>query len=305
MWNMNTTTTKILAVALCLIGAVSCSKKIDSDFANRDVSLLEIKLKGQMGTAIIEHGSEGASATVYIMASPGYDYAAVEVLGLVVSHGAKASVKAGETLNFSNPERKAKITVTSESGNTLNWTIFLEAYDAFYVGTWRVIDVKLCCNQRLANCGDGSWETQLSGSEFGSFGKPEYDNRITITIDPIDETKNSLTGTITNDAGADGEYGHFWGVFSPYSVEAPMDMDPRLRYLIPPGEAVWELDLTTNRMHITKNNVTSVMTFAQDGNNCRFRFILPSAASEPSQNGFHDNMWRSSYELYYVVYKMN
>lgn len=304
MWKMNTTT-KILAAVLCLVAAASCSKKIDSPFAGKDVSLLEIKLKGQMGTAIIERGAESASATVYIMASDGFDYSAVEVLGVVVSNGAKASVKAGETLNFSNPERKAKITVTSPSGNSLNWTIYLEPYDAFYVGTWRILDIKLCCNQRLANCGDGAWETQISGSEFGNFGKPEYDNRITITMDPLDETKNSLKGTITNSAGADGEYGHFWGVFSPYSVENPMDMDPRLRYLLPPGEASWELDLTTNRMQITQNNVTSVMTFAREGDdNCRFRFILPSAASEPSQNGFHDNMWRSSYELYYYVYKM-
>ena len=81
-------------------------------------------------------------------------------------------------------------------------------------------------------------------------------------------------------------------------------MDSRLRHLLPLGKSEWELDLTTNKMSITKDNVTSVMTFARRGDNVLLRFALPSAASEPSQNGFYDNMWRSSYELYYEVYKM-
>ncbi len=295
---------KKLAIAvLAAVLAVSCSKTIDSPLANRDVSLLEIRFKGQMGTAVIERTDESASATVYVLNSSGFDWSAVEVEGVVVSSGASASVAKGDKLNFSNPERRASLVVTSKSGNKLKWWIYLEPYDAFYVGRWRVIDIKLCCNQRLAGCGEGAWETQLSGSEFGTFGKPEYDNRIQIDINE-GVTNNKLSGTITNEAGADGEYAHFWGVLSPYSVESPLDMDSRLRHLLPAGTSDWELDLTTNKMSITKDNVTSVMTFGERGENRLFRFSLPSAADEPSQNGFYDNMWRSSFELYYEVYKM-
>lgn len=295
---------KRLTFILLILAAAACSKAIDSPLAYNDMSLLEIQIKGQMGTAVIERGRSGASATLFVLESDGFDYSRVEVTGVVVSYGATASVTAGGILNFSNPERRAKLTVTSGSGKQMDWWIYLKPYDAFYVGTWRIIDVKLCCNQRLANCGDGSWETQLSGSEFGDFGKAEYDDRIIITMNE-GVKNNKLTGEITHTAGADGEYGHFWGVFSPYSKEAPLDMDPRLRYLLPPGTNPWELDLTTGQMKITAGNVTSTMYFGERGEDRLFRFTLPSAGSEPSQNGFYDNMWRSSYELYYEVYKMN
>lgn len=295
---------RLLFTLFITLASISCTKKIDSPLALNDLSLLEIQIKGQMGTAVIERGRHEASATIFVMEGNGFDYSSVEVAGIVVSYGASASVTAGSTLNFSNPERRAKITVTSGSGRKMDWWIYLKPYDAFYVGTWRIIEIKLCCNQRLANCGDGSWETQLSGSEFGDFGKAEYDNRIIITMNE-GVKNNKLSGEITNTPGNDGEYGHFWGVFSPYSKEAPLNMDPRLRHLMPPGTSTWELDLTTNQMKITGGNVTSTMFFGERGEDKLFRFNLPNAGGEPSQNGFYDNMWRSSYELYYEVYKMS
>ncbi len=293
-----------ILAAVALASLCSCHKTIDKQLPCNELSLLELRIKGQMGTAHIERNGSEASATVYVMAGDDYSYSAVEVEGIVVSRYAKASVKTGQTLDFNNPEHKAKITVTSESGHTLDWWIYIEQYDAFYVGRWKITEIKLACNQRVAGCGDGSWTTQLSASEFGTFGKTEYDNIITITMD--DEMKgNNLAGTITNDAGNDGGYADFFIVLSPYSKEEPLDMNPRLRHLLPAGTASWELDLTTNQMYITKDNITSTMTFGTDEyGNTLFRFILPSAAGEPSVNGTHDNMWRSSTELFYVVSKL-
>lgn len=58
-------------------------------------------------------------------------------------------------------------------------------------------------------------------------------------------------------------------------------------------------------MTITKDNVTSSMTFRnRSGNSCSFCFDLPSAVAEPSQNNFYDNMWRSSTQLRYDVVKV-
>ena len=150
--------------------------------------------------------------------------------------------------------------------------------------------------------GDGAWTTQLSSGEFGTYGLPEYDDRVTITLGEISD--NELTGTLVHSAGDDGAYGNFWGVYAPYSVEAPLDMNPRLRHLLPPGESQWTLDLTTNQMKITQNNVSSTMIFGTEGNNRLFRFLLPSAAGEPGRDSFYDNMWRSSTELFYVMYKV-
>ena len=226
-----------LTILLCTaLLAASCVKTIDKVLPRGDMSLLELKIQGQLGTAVIDRDEDECSATVYVMARADFPYAAVPVEGIVVSAGATASVTRGSTLNFSNPERKAKITVTSESGNSLDWFIYLETYDAFYVGEWKILECKLACNQRVSGSGDGAWTTQLSGSEFGTTGLAEYDDRIIITMNP-EMQDNMLTGTLEHTAGADGEYGHFWGVYPPYSVEEPLDMDPRLRHLLHPGKS--------------------------------------------------------------------
>lgn len=296
---------KKIILMLSVMAAFACTKTIDKDLPSNEMSLLELRIKGQMGVAVIERTHVRASATVYVMAEPGYPYAAVPVESIVVSRFASASVEESGTLNFNNPERKAKITVTSESGKSMDWWVYLKQYDAFYVGTWKVVDCKLCCNQRVAGAGDGAWETQLSGSEFASYGLPEYDNTVTITMDK-EMSGNNLVGKIVHDAGNDGLYGNFYGVLAPYSVEAPLDMNPRLRHLLPPGESDWELDLTTNQMRITKDNVTSTMFFGDDQyGNKLFRFTLPDAGQEPSRDGFYDNMWRSSVELYYAMFKID
>ena len=130
-----------LTILLCTaILAASCVKTIDKVLPRGDMSLLELKIQGQLGTAVIERDEDECSATVYVMARADFPYAAVPVEGIVVSAGATASVTKGGTLNFSNPERKAKITVTSESGNSLDWFIYLETYDAFYVGEWKILE---------------------------------------------------------------------------------------------------------------------------------------------------------------------
>ena len=269
----------LILAAAALLALTSCTKTIDRTLPGNERSLLEIKIKGQLGKAVIERDEDECSATVYVMAMADYPYAAVPVEGIVVSEGATPSVGKGGTLNFSNPERRAKITVTSESGKTLDWYIYLETYDPFYVGEWRIIEVKLFCNQRVSGSGDGSWTTQLSGAEFGNYGLPEYDDHIIISMDP-EPQDNTLLGKMEHTAGKDGEYGHFWGVYPPYSIEAPLDMDPRLRHLLHPGESQWKLDLTTGQMEITKDNITSTMIFGTEGDNVTFRFILPDAGKE-------------------------
>lgn len=295
---------KALRWILPLLVIASCSKTIDKDIVSGDVSLLEIRIKGQLGNALIERDYDESRATVYVMEKADFPYSAVPVEGIVVSSGASSSISSGQTLNFSNPERRAKVVVTAANGNKMDWWIYLKAYDAFYVGEWAIVDIKLHCNQRVSGSGEGVWDTSLKGAEFGGNCNAEFDNHIIITMDDEPEN-NMLTGTITNTPGLDEEYGHFWGVGAPYSIESPLDMDPRLRHLLPPGEAKWKLELSTGQMKITKDNVTSTMIFGTDQwDNTLFRFPLPDAGKEPSRDGFYDNMWRSSTELFYAMKKL-
>jgi hypothetical protein len=291
-------------VAAVIISTISCTKRINGDLPSREKSILEFKVKGQMGMATFERDGDNAQATVYILQRDDYVYSGVEVTGIVVSRYATASVKSGETLNFSNPERKAKVTVTSASGESLDWWIYLKSYDAFYVGTWKVDNVKLHCDQRISDSGSGVWDTQLSGSEFGN-ATEEYDNRVIITLDE-EMSGNDLTGYVTNDAGADGLYSDFRIVTGFYTNDHPLDMNPRLRHLLPPGTARWTLNLTTGKMNITKDNITSTMVFGiTEWGSRTFRFPLPDATGEPWTNNEYSNMWRSSTELFYEVTKIN
>ena len=293
------------AAILLLPLALACEKKIDKKVVSNETGLLELRIKGQMGKAVIERTFDESKATVYVLDRPDFPYSAVPVEAIVVSVGARSGVQTGQTLDFNNPERKCRITIYSEAGTSREWNIYLQAYDAFYVGRWAVVDIKLHCNQYVSGSGTGEWDTQLSGSEFGTHGLPEYDNIIEITMDD-EPGDNYLTGTITNNAGNDGKWGNFWGVLSPYSDEEPLDMNPRLRHLLPPGTATWKLDLTTEQMRITKDNVTSTMIFGTDQwDNTLFRFILPDAGKEPERDGFYNNMWRSSTELFYIMTKIN
>lgn len=294
---------RTIAAAILLIAAASCDKTIEEPLSGKERTLLELRIEGQMGAAVIERTGDRGTATVYILDRDDFDYSQVPVAGIVLSSGATADVGAGDLLDFSNPARRARIRVTSASGHVLDWWVYLQTYDPFYLGTWRIVDVKLACDQRVSGVGDGAWTTQLSGSEFGEYGLAEYDDRVTVSLGRI--TDNALTGTIVHTAGQDGAYGNFYGVMAPYSVKEPLDMNPRLRHLLPPGESQWTLDLATNRMKITQNNVTSTLIFSREGGNTLFRFILPDASGEPSRNNFYDNMWRSSTELFYVMHPVN
>ena len=105
----------LIPTALLFIMALSsCTKTIDEDLSGNERSLLELRVEGQMGTAIIDRDGSRATATVYILETPGFAYDRVPVKGIVVSNGASASVGIGDVLNFSNPERRARITVTSQ-----------------------------------------------------------------------------------------------------------------------------------------------------------------------------------------------
>lgn len=95
---------------------------------------------------------------------------------------ATADVSDGDTLDFRNPERKARIIVRSQTGKQVLWTVYLKPYDPFYVGTWAVSDIKIYLDQNISGNGTGKWDTSMGGSEFGLFASPELDNIITITM---------------------------------------------------------------------------------------------------------------------------
>lgn len=293
----------LLLLACSLLSA--CTKEIDNEEPSNECSVLDIELYGQLGKATIERLDDNQGViTLYIFEQPDYPWAGVTVEALALSAYATADVNEGDKLDFRNPERKARIIVRSQTGKQVLWTVFLKPYDPFYVGTWAIADIKIYVDQNISGSGTGKWDTSMGGSEFGKFSSPEFDNVITITMND-EMADGKFTGKILNDAGSDGLYGSFMGVYpGEYTEDAPLDMNPRLRHLLPAGEADWMLDLSTNEMKISKNNITSTMTFSRDASgNVFFDFALPNAASDTSGSNFFNNFWRSSYRFSYFVEK--
>ena len=292
----------VLFLFACM-AVISCTKEIDEKEPSNECSILDIKLAGQLGKALIERVDDNqGTVTLYIFEQPDYPWSAVEIEALALSAYASADVAEGGTLDFRNPDRKARIIVRSQTGKQVLWTIVLKPYDPFYVGTWAINDIKIYVDQNISGNGTGKWDTSMGGSEFGTFASPEFDNLITITMNE-EMTDGKFTGKIVNDAGPDGKYGSFKGVYpGEYTEDDPMDMDPRLRHLIPAGEADWVLDLSTDEMKITKNNITSTMTFSRDSSgNVFFNFALSDASGDTPGSNFYNNFWCSSYKFSYIV----
>lgn len=290
---------------LLLAGALlgSCTKEIDEREPSNECSILDIRLAGQLGKPAIErlNDNEGR-VTLFIFERADYPWDAVGVEALALSVNASADVTEGGTLDFRNPERRARIIVRSQTGKQVLWTVYLKPYDPFYVGMWQVQDVKIYVDQTISGNGTGKWDTSMGGSEFGTFAAAELDNRITVVMNE-EMVDGKFTGKIINDAGPDGAYGSFKGVYpGEYSEEEPLDMDPRLRHLIPAGESDWVLDLATDEMRITRNNITSTMTFSRDASGAVFfDFALPDASKDTPGSNFYNNFWRSSYRFSYIV----
>ncbi|MFQ7386441.1 MAG: hypothetical protein ACLRM8_00740 [Alistipes sp.] len=217
----------------------------------------------------IDRDGSRATATVYILKlrlrlRPGSRQ------GIVVSEGASASVGNGDVLNFSNPERRARITVTSRSGHG-RLVDLPRTYDPFFLGTWRIVDVKLAqpAGQRRRR---RSLTTQLSSGEFGTYGLPEYDDRVTITLARSPTTnspeRSSIRPATTGRTAISGCHA--------LQRRSPAGHEPASASPVPPGESQWTLDLTTNQMKITQNNVSSTMIFGTEGNNRLFASCCPA-----------------------------
>lgn len=293
----------IIKYMLPLLLVVSCTKQINRQLPSNECSILDIRVFGQLGKPEITRLDDvSGEVTLFINKTDDYPWGQVKVESIALSAYATSDLGDDPVLDFYNPQRSAVIRVTSQTGKSVDWTVKLKPYDAFYAGEWKVIDAKIYVDQNISGCGTGSWGTPMNGAEFGLYFSPELDNIITIDMQS-EMVDGKFVGTITNDAGADGLWGEFKGVWpGEYPEDAPLDMNPRLRHLLPPGESDWVLDLTTNEMKITNKNITSTMTFETDEwGNMVFVFNLPNASQEIGGSNFYDNFWRSSYRFTYIV----
>ena len=248
---------KILAFILISI-ALSCVKdpleEIESGEWNNERSIINIAFQNQVGKAEVLRNDENSGTiitAINVDAVP--DLSAISLETIELSYGAKASLKPGETLNFENNDQSATISVSSQTGKTREYTIYVTSFQETILGTYDITNLVVY---------GGTGPEYGGGAVLPLTSKPwvwpetdgpqaELDNTITFEIEGITEEGNTY-GKIINDPGPDGLYADFTFVADPVT-----DVNHYYRK-IPKGEGTWLRNYNTGNLIITFSDGTSV-----------------------------------------------
>lgn len=234
--------TLLLLGSLLLGGCVKdMQDELNEGGWNHERSILSLKFENQVGQAAIER-IDDTTGEVRVTLNVGAidDLSKVTLESIVLSYQGTASVAKSETLDFSNAERKANITVTSPLGESRTYTVYATEFRESLEGTWKI-------NNMVVYGGTGP--EYGGGRVYGLMDKSwcwysdyspakEYDNSLTFTLESISDEGNTM-GTCVNDPGPDGKYANF--IFKGSSnPENKVDVDKKDYYRrIPEGESQW------------------------------------------------------------------
>ncbi len=296
---------------LCILIFQSCVKDMQDDLNdggwNQERSVLGLKFKNQVGQAEIERIDDATGEiTVTLNVGAISDLSKVEVESIQLSYQAKASVAKGGTLDFSNPERKATLTVTSETGKTREYSVFATEFRETIEGTWTI-------NNFVLYGGTGpEWG---GGRVYGFMDKSwcwyddyspakEYDNELIFTMTEITDEGNTA-GTCVNNAGPDGRYADF--IFkSTSNPENGVDVDMKHYYRqIPEGESKWVRNYAMGTITFTGSNGKVTTGVLENAGTYDMGYGLsvtvPNNAFSFNINGIDD--WTNIYSDYDVFVK--
>lgn len=278
---------------------------------NNERSILDLKLKNQVGSAEVER-IDDKTGEVILTLNVGaiQDLSKVEIESIELSYQASASVKKGESLDFNNTERKASVTVTSETGLTREYAIYVTEFRETIEGTYRITDLVVYGGTgpewgggRVYPLMDKSWCWKEENSPA-----TEMDNTLTFVLNGFTEEGNT-TGICINDAGEDGKYADF--IFQDFmNPETGTDVDLNHFYRqIPKGESRWIRNYATGTITFTDEN-GKVTTGTIDGpgtytlfndNGEYIEITVPQQSFTFNLNGEDD--WNNIYTDYDVFVK--
>lgn len=231
----------LLAVAV-LLGA--CQQDPFEDWQSHERAITDFTLPaGQMGPAVIDRAESKVTITVLVE-----DEASLQSLAPTVLPSYKATVNpaSGEAVNFTANNNRITYTVTSESGQVREWTVELIPFVETLLGTYDITDLVVYGGTGPEYGGGGVLSMTEKPWAWPEAGGPEaeLDNTLTFAYSGVTEEGNTY-GTITNHAGADGEYANFYFNMSPRT-----DVNHHYRK-IPTGEGTWLRDYANNTVTFT------------------------------------------------------
>lgn len=220
----------------------SCQKDpmedVNSGKWNKERNILSITLENQIGPATIVRNEGSQSVTAYVD-SEGLNFESVGIESLVLSYEASSNVAEKGSLNFNNEDYRSQLTVTSKGGESIVWDLYILPYEWFFLDLWNISEQRIYVDQEWGSKFDRDM-LEVSPNFYA-----EMDNKIEWTLEGFRNGKPY--GTINNQAGEDDAYGS-------YKISDDVDLDLRLRHLLPIGESTWEMDLATNEVTIMQGS---------------------------------------------------
>lgn len=299
-------TFKLIISILILFTGWSCKNDPWADIAdgdwNQERTILEIKLQGQAGKAIIT-SNDAATGTIELSLAVDMinDLSKVTVDELLVSYKAESSVSVGETIDFTSGS--PSIIITSQTGKTRNYSIIMSPFTEDLIGVYDIQDLYVYGGTgpeygggAVMKPSDKSWVWDQSGEG----PEAENDNYLEFTMTEIMDNGNT-TGKCTNYPGDDGKY---WNTIfnAKFNKEGDDDLDLSKFYRqIPKGESTWVRDYSAQTITFTDSNgrVTSGQllnsgTYPLFGDN--INLTVPDQAFRFILNGTDD--WNNIYSDY-------
>jgi hypothetical protein len=202
-------------LAVLLMTQSGCQKDPLEDILegnwNNERNILSIKFENQVGNAeVVRIDNETGTVNLAINVDAIPNLSNIILKEMVLSYGAKATVKEGESINFENADNSSIIKVTSPTGKTRDYKVVVSSFRESLVGTYNIDNLVL-----FGGTGPEWW----GGEVLALTDKPwlwsandgpatELDNTLVFEMTGITETGNTY-GTVTNNPGPDGKYSDF------------------------------------------------------------------------------------------------
>ena len=230
----------IMAVSLLL---AACTKDPYDGVESNERSIEAVTLGGglvQVGPAAVDRMAGKVSVTVLMTGA--VDLSSV-VTQIQASYGATISPSPTDPVNFAANNNKTTYTITSEKGETREWTVEIVPFTETILGTWDI--------QQLVVYG-GTGPEYGGGAVLKMTDKPwvwpatngpaaEEDNTLTFEFTGVTATGRTY-GNIINNAGPDGLYADF-------QFQNPATNVNNFYRTIPQGIGIWERDYGTGLVY--------------------------------------------------------
>lgn len=191
-------------VLLGLSGLSGCTDDPFEDIESNERAITSFALdKGQIGVADIVRTPETGTVTVYVV--KGTDLTSV-MPRIETSYKARVSPASGEAVDFTTGNRTKTYSVTSESGQTREWTVRVEDYQSDMDGIWKVSNMQF---QYFIGEGESwGWNGTKNVASNIADATKENDNTLEFTTTGVTDD-GKITGTYTHSPGPDGAFADF------------------------------------------------------------------------------------------------